>query len=163
MGENPTTPGPDPSTLRNADSAPPGVTPIPMRVTYKTDSPSDWISVEREGYGVRLMLAGPLLSVVRKVGQVNDFKNELSDALNAVGIELISEFTEAVAEYANILLPVEGIPLTIGLGTAAYLLKRIHTAGVLALGFIHHASIEELPSWMGMIEKAKQDPDITVT
>jgi len=30
------------------------------------------------------------------------------------------------------------------------------------LGYIHHASTDELGSWMGMVEEAKQNPDISV-
>jgi hypothetical protein len=34
--------------------------------------------------------------------------------------------------------------------------------GKLILGYIHHATIDEIGSWMGMIEEAKQNSDITV-
>ena len=64
--------------------------------------------------------------------------------------------------YARNLLSQTAIPETVGLGAAAYVLKKLWDKGKLMLGYIHHASIDELGSWMGILERAEQNPEVTV-
>jgi hypothetical protein len=164
--ESHTSPGPDPSTLRNGDSSevPEGVNPVPMRVTYTSGQVSDYINFKRNGWQIRLELAAPLFSIVRKAGRLKDLTSKLSSALSSIGVAGVEErFREAVAEYANAVLSVPVFTASIGLGVAAYLLKKLYDAERLVLGIIHQASIEELPSWMGLVEEAKDNPDITVS
>jgi hypothetical protein len=166
MGEPEThsSPGPDPSTLRNVDHVPEGINPVPMRITYTANQVSDFINFKRSGWQIRLELAGPLFSIVRKAGKITDLTAELSTALSSVGVAGIEErFHQAVAEYANAVLSVPAFTASIGLGVAVYLLKKLYDAERLVPGVIHQASIEELPSWMGLVEEAKDNPDITVS
>jgi len=164
--ESHTSPGPAPSTLRNADRSevPDGVIPVPMRVTYTSSQVSDYINFKRDGWQIRLELYGPLFSIVRKAGRVKDLTAELSTALSSIGVAGVEErFRETVAEYANAVFSVPAFTASITLGVAAYLLKKLYDAERLVLGIIHQASIEELPSWMGLVDEAKENPDITVS
>lgn len=164
--EKDSSPGPDPSTLRNVDESevPAGVIPAPLRVTYTTDEPSDYVNFKQDGWKVRLELYGPLFSLVRKAGRIKDLTAELSKALGAIGLPGIGEhFRAAVAEYANAILSVPAFTASIGLGLAAYILQKLYDADRLVLGIIHQASLDELPSWLGLIEEAKENPDITVS
>ena len=84
--------------------------------------------------------------------------------MSSIGVAGVEErFRETVAEYANAVLSIPAFTASIGLGVAAYLLKKLYDAERLVLGIIHQASIEELPSWMGLVEEAKNKPDITVS
>ena len=162
--ESHTSPGPDPSTLRNVNHVPKGIKPVPMRVTYTSNQVSDYINFKRDGWQIRLELAGPLFSIVRKAGKITDLTTELSTALSSIGVAGIEErFCEAIAEYANAVFSVPAFTVSITLSVAAYLLKKLYDAERLVLGVIHQASIEELPSWMGLIEEAKNNPDITIS
>lgn len=163
MGDGEKLPGPDPSTLRALDYVPKGVTPVPLRVTYTSDSVTDYVNLKKSNEQYRLELGDPLFGVVRKAGKVKDIKEELSKALAAIGVGgLVSHFTSVISEYVNLFLPVPAFPDTIGLSLAVYLLEKMYDANLLSLGYIHQASIDELPNWMGLIEKAKGNPDIRV-
>jgi len=159
-------PGPNPSTLRNADHSevPAGVTPVPLRVTYTSSEVSDYINFKQDGWRIRLELYGPLFKLIRKAGRIKDLASELSKALAAVNLPGIGEyFRETVADYANAILSVPAFTASIGLGLAAYLLEKLYNAERLVLGRIHQASSDELPSWLGLVEEAKENPDITVS
>lgn len=159
-------PGPDPSTLRNADRSevPAGVNPAPLRITYTSNEFSDYINFKQDGWEVRLELYGPLFSLMRKAGRIKDLTSELSKALAAINLPGIGEyFRAAVADYANAILSVPAFTASIGLGLAAYLLQKLYDAERLVLGIIHQASFDELPSWLGLVEEAKENPDITVS
>lgn len=163
MSPDPTPPGPDPSTLDTADHVPQGIEPLSMRITYSSNSLSDYIAIDREGLGVRLELAEPLLGVVRKATTASDLVSELQDALAAVSVTGIIEYFKAtIAEYANHFLAVPAIPESASFGAIVYLLKKLYDSGFLFLGRIHQASTEELGSWLSLIEEAKEHPDITV-
>ena len=164
--EKHSSPGPDPSTLRNADHSevPAGITPVPLRVTYTSNKVSDYINFKQDGWGVRLELYGPLFNLMRKAGRINDLVAELSDALAAINLPGIVEyFTAAVADYANAILSVPAFTASIGLRLAAYLLQKLYNAERLVLGVIHQASFDELPNWLGLVEEANENPDITVS
>lgn len=161
MGSN-NTPGPDPSTLDTADQAPPGVNPIPMRITYSSDQVSDFVSTKRSGLTLRLELAPPLLNIVRKAGEVRELVDELKSAFAAISIPILEHFKSTVVEFANHFLHVPAFSETVGLSTAAYILFKLREKGLLVFGHIHQASIEELGSWMRLIENAKEHPDIDV-
>lgn len=164
MGEYDDLPGPDPSTLEAVDYTPEGVMPVNLSVSYTSNSVSDYVLLKKENGQYTLELAEPLFGFVRKAGRVNNLKSELEDALTAIGVGgIVSHFTSAVSEYMNSLLPVEALPETIALSTAAYLLKKLYDAGRLRLGYIHHATIDELPSWMAIVNEAKRNPDISVS
>ncbi|WP_338739882.1 hypothetical protein [Haloplanus salilacus] len=105
-----------------------------------------------------------MFSIVRKAGKITDLTAELSTALSSIGVAGIEErFREAIAEYANAVFSVPAFTVSITLSVAAYLLKKLYDAERLVLGVIHQASIEELPSWMGLVEEAKNNPDITIS
>jgi len=164
--EKHSSPGPDPSTLRNADRSevPDSVIPAPLRVTYTSNEVSDYINFKRDGWKVRLELYGPLFSLVRKADQVKDLTTELSKALGAINLPGIEEyFRAAVADYANAIFSVPAFTASIGIGLATYLLQKLYDAERLVLGIIHQASVDELPSWLGLVEEAKENPDITVS
>ena len=157
-------PGPNPSSLQTVDHVPDGLNPISMRITYTSDKVSDYIDLKREGWQIQLELADPLFSIVRKIGKISDFTAEISKALSSIGVAGIGEhFREAVAEYANAVLSIPAFTASISIGVAAYLLTKLYEADLLILSVIHQASIEELPSWKGLIEEAKDHPDITVS
>jgi len=156
-------PGPDPSTLETRDHAPAGIKPVNLRVTYTESKLSDYIALNRSNKVLCIELGPPLFDIVRKAGKVNRLKSELKEALAAIGLSgIIEYFSDIVMKYALNLLPHATLPGTVGIGTAAYLLKKLWERGKLILGQIHHASIDELGSWMAMIEEAKQNPNITV-
>lgn len=135
-----------------------------MRITYSSDQPSDYINFKRDGWNVRLELYGPLFNLLREAGRINDLTAELSKAFAAINLPGIREhFRSAVAEYANAILSVPAFRASIGIGVAAYLLQKLYDAERLVLGIIHQASIDEFPSWMGLVEEAKENPDITVS
>jgi hypothetical protein len=52
---------------------------------------------------------------------------------------------------------------SIGIGLVTYLLQKLYDAERLVLGIIHQASVDELSSWLGLVEEAKENPDITVS
>jgi hypothetical protein len=156
-------PGPDPSTLETRDHLPAGIKPVTLRVTYTESDLSDYVALKRSDGTLCIELGPPLFGIVRKAGKLNGLKNELKEALSAIGLSgIIAHFSDTVMNYARDLLPQTALPETVGLGAAAYVLKKLWDKGKLMLGYIHHASIDELGNWMGMIEKAKQNSDITV-
>lgn len=158
-------PGPDPSSLEAVDDVPADFVPLlNLRITYSSDKVSDWVGIHRDGRTVALELADPLLGIVRKIGRINDVRQELESALASIGVGgVVAKFYDAVAEFANQFLPVSAIsPETMGMGLAVYLLGKLYDAGLLMLGQIHQADIEELPRWMEMFDEAERNPDITV-
>lgn len=162
MSDN-STPGPDPSSLRVPDDVPDGIQPISMRITYSSDSVSDWVSVSHSRTSVKLELAEPLLSVVRKVVNGYEKVSSLRNKLATVsGLGLLKAFKEAVAEFVNNFLPVPAIQETAALGFLVMVLKWLHNHGMLLLGFIHQASPEELSNWLALKEQAKWTPGATV-
>lgn len=156
-------PGPDPSTLESRDHLPAGIKPMNLRVTYTDSNLSDYVALKRSNGALCIELGPPLFGIVSKAGKLNDLKNELKEALATIGLSgIATRFSDTVMDYARELLPQSAVPETVGLGAAAYVLKKLWDRGKLMLGYIHHASIDELGSWMGMIEEAKQNPDISV-
>jgi len=156
-------PGPDPSTLETHDHLPAGIKPVTLRVTYTDSNLSDYVSLKRSNETLCIELGPPLFGTVSKAGKLNGLKNELKEALAAIGLSgIIAHFSDTVMNYARNLLSQTAIPETVGLGAAAYVLKKLWDKGKLMLGYIHHASIDELGSWMGILEKAEQNPEITV-
>jgi len=157
-------PGPDPSTLEAVDHVPAGIKPMNLRVTYTESKVSDYVALTRSNKVLCIELGPPLFGIVKKAGKYNSLKNELKDALGALSVgEIISHFSETVMKYVLDLDPHASVPGTVGIGTAAYLLKKLWERGKLMLGYIHHASIDELSSWMGMIEAAKENANLTVS
>lgn len=157
-------PGPDPSTLEACDHLPAGIKPMTLRVTYTDSKLSDYVALKRSNGQVCIELGPPLFGIVSKAGKLNNLKNELKEALAAIGLAgLLAHFSDTVMNYARDLLPHAALPETAGLGAAAYVLKKLWDKRKLILGYIHHASIDELPSWMGMVEEAKKNPDISVS
>lgn len=164
MGDYTDLPGPNPSTLEAVDHYPKGVMPISVRVTYSSNSISDYVDLKRSGRQCKLELGDPLFGIVRKAGKVNDLIGELTDALAAIGLGgIVAEFSSAVAEYFNSLLHVPALPEAIGMSTVVYVLRKLYDTGMLTLGYIHQASIDELPNWMGLIDEARENPDLTVS
>jgi len=156
-------PGPNPSTLKNYDHVPAGINPVSLRVTYTESKLSDYIALERSNGALCIELGPPLFGIVRKGGKLKNLKNEIERALSAIGLaEIVEHFSETVMKYALDIFPDATLPGTVALGTATYLLEKLWERGKLMLGYIHHASIDELSSWMGLIEQAKQDTDISV-
>ncbi|GAA0259910.1 hypothetical protein ACFFQF_20950 [Haladaptatus pallidirubidus] len=163
MGDYENLPGPNPSTLETVDYVPEGIMPVALRVTYSTDSVTDYVNLKRSGRQCTLELGDPLFGIVRKAGEINDLIGELTDALAAIGLgSIVSHFSSAVAEYFNSLLHVPALPGTIGLSTVVYVLKKMYDADLLMLGYIHQAPIEELPSWLGLLDEADRNPEITL-
>jgi len=156
-------PGPDPSTLEAHDDVPAGIEPISLRVTYTDSKLSDYIALKRSNGALCIEVGPPLFGIVRKAGKVRNLKNEIEAALSAIGLtEVVGHFCDTVMKYVLNLLPDATLPGTVALGTAVYLLEKLWERGKLMLGYIHHASIDELSSWMGLIEQAKQNTDISV-
>jgi hypothetical protein len=63
----------------------------------------------------------------------------------------------------NTILSVEAFrEAAAGLSLIAYLINKMYNSGVLRVGVIHQASMEELPNWVEFIEQAKWTRDITV-
>lgn len=156
--------GPNPDSIEVLDYVPAGITPRPLRVTYTTDSVTDYIGLSRSGRQIILELADPLLGIVRRADKVSNLVGELKAALAAIGIEgIVDHFTSVVTEYVNHILPVDAIPGTIGLSVAAYLLRKLSESNLLLVGMIHQASIEELPNWISLIENSTEHPDIDVS
>lgn len=154
---------PDLSTLEARDHLPDGIVPLTLRVTYTDSNLSDYVALKRSNRALFIELGPPLFGVVRKAGKLNGLKNELKEALAAIGLSgIAAHFSDTVKAYPGELLPQSAVPETVGLGAAAYVLKKLWDRGKLMLGHIHHASIDELCSWMGMVEEAKQNPDISV-
>lgn len=156
-------PGPDPSTLENRDHLPFGINPMTLRVTYTDSDLSDYVALKRSNGALCIELGPPLFGIVSNAGKLNALKNDLKEALAAIGLSgLATHFVDSVMDYARELLPQSAIPETVGLGAAAYVLKKLWDREKLMLGYIHQASIDELGSWMGMIEEAKQNSEISV-
>ncbi|MCU4801318.1 hypothetical protein OB920_13135 [Halobacteria archaeon HArc-gm2] len=157
MQDEGSTSGPVPSSLRAVDSHPYDKLPFyNLRITYTTDSVSDWVGIHRDGRQVALELADPLVGVVRRIGQINNLKEELEEAAATIGMTgLLTEFKSAIAEFANQFLPVEAIAASISLRGAVYLLKKLYEKGLLMIGYIHHAPIEEFDRWNGLVEQGK--------
>ena len=98
-----------------------------------------------------------------KAGKLNGLKNELREAVAAIGLSgIATHFSDTVMDYAREFLPQSAVPETVGLGAAAYVLKKLWDRGKLMLGYIHHASIGEIGSWMGIVEEGKQNPNVSV-
>jgi len=156
-------PGPDPTSLENRDNVPAGIRPINLRVTYTDSKLTDYVALKRSGRSLCIELAPPLLGVVRKAGKINNLQKDLKEALAATGLTgIVTHFVDTIMAYARELLPSFSIPEITGLGASCYVLKKLWDRGLLMLGAIHHASIDEIPSWMGMIHEAKKNPDISV-
>lgn len=156
-------PGPDPSTLETRDHLPAGINPMTLRVTYTDSGLSDYVALKRSNGALCIELGPLLFDIVSKAGKLNGLKNELKEALAATGLSgIATHFSDTVMVYAREILPQSVVPETVGLGAAVYLLKKLWDKRKLMLGYIHHASIDELGSWMGMVEEAKQNPDIGV-
>lgn len=156
-------PGADPSTLETHDYVPAGIKPVSLRVTYTESELRDYIALKRSGGVLCIELGPPLFGVVRKAGNLNRLKTELKEALAAISLSgIVTHFSDTVMKYALDLLPHNPLPGTVGLGAATYLLKKLWERGKLMLGYIHHASVDEFGSWIGLIEQAKQDSDISV-
>lgn len=150
-------PGPDPSSLEARDHLPAGINPMTLRVTYTDSNLSDYVALKRSDGTLRIELGPPLFGVVSKAGKLNGLKNELKEALAAVGLSgIVAHFSDTVIDYARELLPQTTVPQTVGLGAAAYALKKLWDRGQLMLGYIHHASIDELGNWMGMMEEDRK-------
>ncbi len=159
--ENPS--GPDPSTLDTVDHYPDGIPPMNLRITYSSTELTDYVNLNRSNGQLCLELGPPLFDLVSKAGSIRNLKNEVEDALTAIGVGQIStHFSETVVEYAQQVLP-SAIPETIGVSAAVYVIKKLWNKQKLILGYIHHASIDELGDWMGMIEAAYEHPDIEAT
>lgn len=153
--------GPNPSTLETRDHLPTGVKPMMLRVTYTDSKLSDYVGLKHSDGQLCIELGPPLFGIVSKAGNLNNLKNELKEAIAAIGIGgLLTHFSDTVFEYVRELLPQLTLPETAGLGAVAWALKKLWQKGKLILGYIHHASIDELPSWMGMIDEAKKNSDI---
>jgi hypothetical protein len=134
-----------------------------LRVTYTDSNMSDYVALKCSNGALCIELGPPLFDIVSKAGKLNGLKNELKDALAATGLSgIVAQFSDTVMNYARAVLPHTVLPETVGLGAAAYVLKKLWDRGMLMLGYIHHASIGEIGSWMGMIEKAKQNSDIII-
>lgn len=156
-------PGPDPSTLETWDQLPAGINPMTLRVTYTDSNLSDYVALKHSNGALCIELGPPLFGMVSKAGKLNGLKNELKEALAAIGLfGIATHFSDTVMVYAREILPQSVVPETVGLGAAAYVLKKLWDKQKLMLGYIHHAPINELGSWMGMVEEAKQNPDIGV-
>lgn len=164
MGDPDELPGPDPSTLRTVDHVPKGTPELAgLKVTYSSNQLTDYVRIERSGNGLALYLAPSLFDVVWKVKDAVSLKGELAAAIIAAGLDgLKQHFIETVAEYAQALLQSFPAVEVAGLTTGAWLLRKLYEKGVLTLGVIHQASIEELPRWMEFIAEAKRNPDINV-
>lgn len=134
-----------------------------LRVTYTDSNLNDYVALKRSNGALCIELGPPLFGIVSKAGKINGLKAELKEALAAIGLSgITSHFSETMMNYARDVLPHTAIPETVGLGAVAYVLKKLWDMGKLILGYIHHATIDEIGSWMGMIEEAKQNSDITV-
>ena len=158
-----TPPGPDPSTLETHDSPPAGIKPVTLRVPYTDSNLSDYVALTRSNGMLCIEFGPPLFNIVRKAGTINNLKSELNEGLGAIGLSgIMIHFSDTVMDYARHLLPHAMIPETVGLGAAVYVLKKLWDRGKLMLGYIHHASIDEAGSWMGLIEEAKRNPETTV-
>lgn len=111
-----------------------------------------------------------LFGIVQKAGRISELKKELLAGLAAVttatGIELdevLSHFISTVTRFVNTILSVEAFrEAAAGLSLIAYLINKMYNSGVLRVGVIHQASMEELPNWVEFIEQAKWTRDITV-
>jgi hypothetical protein len=159
--ENPSGSGPDPSSLDTVDHYPDGIRPMNLRVVYSSDNLSDYVNLTRSDGQLCLELGPPLFGIVSKAGSINNLKNEVKDALAAIGVSgILTHFSETVVEYAQQLLPSWTIPETIGLGAAVKVIKKLWNKQKLILGYIHHATTDELGNWMKMIENAYEHPDI---
>jgi len=165
MADDDTVPGPDPSSLRVPDHVPDGVDPIPMRITYSSDSVSDWISLDRSRTSVKLELAGPLLSIVRKVAngyeKASTLRNKLATISGLAG-GLVGPFKETVSQLVNNFLPVPVLGAAAGFELIVGALKLLHNRGMLLLKVIHQADPEEFWKWCELMEQAKWTADITV-
>lgn len=156
--------GPDPDSIDTVDHYPDGVMPMTLRITYSSNQLSDYVNLKRDDGTLCLELGPPLFGIVRKAGKINNLKNEVKEALAAIGVGgIVTHFSETVVEFAKHYLPSGAIPETVGIGAAVFLIKKLWDRGKLMLGYIHHASIDELGNWMKMIQNAAEHPDIDVT
>jgi len=156
-------PGPDPSTLDTRNHLPAGIKPMTLRVTYTDSNMSDYVALKRSNGSICIELGPPLFNLVSKAGKINGLKNELKEALAAIGLSgIISHFSETVMNYARDILPHITVPETVGLGAAVYVLEKLWDKGKLMLGYIHHASVDGLGSWREIVQEGKQSSDITV-
>lgn len=163
MDSTSNSPGPDPSSLEAHDHLPAGIKPISLRVTYTESKLSDYIALKRSSGALCIELGPPLFDIVRKGRKVKNLKSEIERALSAIGLAgIVEHFSETVMRFALDLFPDALLPGTVALGTATYLLEKLLERGKLILGYIHHASINEFSSWMGLIEQAKESPNIPV-
>lgn len=88
-----------------------------------------------------------LFGIVSKAGRISELKNEMKEAIVAIGVgSLVIHFHDFVMEDARELLPPFSVPEMAGLGAVAYVLKKMWEKGTLMLGLIHHATTDELPS-----------------
>lgn len=162
-GGNGGAPGPNPSSLESHDHYPAGIKPISLRITYTESKLSDYVEIKRSNGSLCIELGPPLFDIVRKAGKLNNLKNELKKGLGLIGISgIITYFNETILEYAGKVLPVGLLPKTAGIGAAAYVLKILWDKNKLILGYIHHASIDEIPQWMGLVDEAQETQGIAV-
>jgi hypothetical protein len=156
-------PGPGPSTLETRNHLPGGIKPMTLRVTYTDSNLSDYVALKRSNGALCIELGPPLFDIVSKAGKLYGLKNELREAVAAIGLSgIATHFSDTVMDYAREFLPQSAVPETVGLGAAAYVLKKLWDRGKLMLGYIHHASIGEIGSWMGIVEEGKQNPNVSV-
>ena len=123
-------PGPNPSSLEARDRLPAGINPMTLRVTCTESNLSDYVPLKRSDGTLCIELGPPLFGVVSGAGKINGLKNELKEALAAVGLSgIVAHFTDTVMEYARELLPQTAVPETVGLGATAYALKILGIEG----------------------------------
>jgi hypothetical protein len=164
MGDFDFLPGPNPSTLRTVDHVPKSTPELAgLKVTYTSQFLTDYVRIERYGRGLALYLEPTLFDAVWKVKEAVSIQAELYSALKAIGIGgLTQHLIDTVFQYAGAVLPsIPAVGVT-SIPAVAWLLRKLYEKGVLTLGVIHQASITELPSWMGFIQEAMRNPDISV-
>jgi hypothetical protein len=164
MGELVTPSGPKPSSLGTADSAEAGDLLISnLVVTYTSNEASDYVCVGRDGWGVTLDVEPSLFKIIKKVSQGKAILDEIRKALAAFSVEgLIEHFVSKVSEFAQAVTTTPVLPELTGLAAACYIIEKLYSSGLLALGIIHQASIRELPRWMQLMEETKRHESITV-
>jgi len=59
-------------------------------------------------------------------------------------------------------MSVPALPDEITLATIIYVLEKLYSKNLIRLGYIHQASLEELPQWLGLADQARWHSDLTV-
>lgn len=156
--------GPNPSTLGTTNTVPESIEATSMRITYTSNTVTDYINLKTTGRQLIIELADPLFGLIRKSAKVTELAAEINDVLAAIRVTGIKEhLKQVVAEYFNEIVGVAALKTQITLGLVAYILKKLHESGELRLSYIYQADIAELPSWIGLIQEAKKKQGITVT